>query len=257
MKPAGAALLTLGCLLLLLPGLAAAEPYIAAYAGLAIMQDKDLKIAQDVAGVPGAELEGTLKGVEFDRSTVFGAKVGYFFNRRLFGGNLGFEYEVYHFRPDINGQTIDFSGTVGGVSFDGPSNLNKADISVIAGGLNFLYRIPLARSRRFPRGQVQPYVGVGGSVFLAEFETTSILDENEGVDDTDLRPGLQGLAGLKLFLSRNVALFLEYKYIHTATFEFKLQASGTFAGLPNATETTTLRGSLTGHHFNAGLALHF
>ncbi len=254
MKPAGAALLTLGCLLLAFPGLVAAEPYIAGFAGLSLTRDRDMEIVQDVAG---AELEGTLKGVEFDRSTVFGGKAGYFFNRRVFGGNLGFEYEVYHFRPDINGQTIDFSGTVLGSPTTGTFALGEADISVFTAGLNLLYRIPLARSRRFPRGQVQPYVGVGGGVFFAEFKTqSSNLDQNTDVDDTDVRPGLQGLAGLKFFLSRNVALFGEYKYIHTAEFEFKLKASGTVLGTP-ATETTTLRGGFTGHHFNAGLALHF
>jgi opacity protein-like surface antigen len=255
MKPAGAALLALGFLCLAFPGLVAAEPYIAAYAGLAMTQDKDLEIVQDLDGAEA--LKGTLMGVEFDRSVVFGGKAGYFFRGRTLGGNFGFEYELYHFRPNINGQTVEFSGTVLGSPFSGSSSLGEADVSVIAGALNFLYRIPLGRSRRFPRGQLQPYVGLGGGIFLAEFETeSSILDSPQKVDDTDVRPGVQGLAGLKLFLTRNVAVFGEYKYIFTTDFEFKLKASGTVGGAP-ATETTTLRGSLTGHQFNAGLAIHF
>lgn len=253
MKPAGAALLILGCLLVA-PGLAAAESYFAGYAGLAITPDNDLDIFQDVGG---ATLDGTLKGVEFDRSPVFGIKLGYFFPRRTLGGHFGFEWEVYHFRPDIDDQSIDFSGTVLGAPVTGTFALGEADISVIAAGLNVLYRIPLVRSRRFPRGLLQPYVGVGAGAFIARFETeSSNLDESQDIDDTDLQPGVQALAGVKLFLTRNVALFGEYKFLYTGEFEFKLRASGTILGTP-AAETTTLRSNLTGHHFNAGVALHF
>lgn len=256
MKPAGAALLILGCLLVA-PGLAAAESYFAGYAGLAITADNDLDIFQDVGG---ATLDGTLKGVEFDRSPVFGIKLGYFFPRRALGGHLGFEWEVYHFRPDIDAQTIDFSGDVcvpACSQVATPFPLGQADISVLAAGLNVLYRVPLVRSRRFPRGLLQPYVGVGAGAFIARFETeSSNLDESQDIDDTDLQPGVQALAGVRLFLTRNVALFGEYKFLYTGEFEFKLRASGTILGTP-AAETTTLRTNLTGHHFNAGVALHF
>lgn len=256
MKPAAAALLCLGLLLLGFPSLATAEPYFALYGGLALTADQDIDIFQDVVDASGstlATLDGSLKGVEFDRSPVFGLKLGYFFPRRLLGGNLGFEYEVYYFRPDIDRQIIEFSGTA---PCPDPCELGKADVSVIAAGLSVVYRVPMARSRRFPRGQLQPYVGLGGGAFIARFESTSILDEGMDIDDTDVRPGLQAFAGLRLFLTRNIAFFGEYKFIHAGEFEFDLKATGTFFTMP-ATEATSLRYSLTGHHFNAGISLHF
>jgi opacity protein-like surface antigen len=85
---------------------------------------------------------------------------------------------------------------------------------------------------------------------------TSPFDANTSVEDTDVRPGVQALAGLKFFVVRNVAVFAEYRFTQTDEFEFNFRAHGTVGGSP-ATETARDRSDLTQHHAAFGLAIHW
>src|SRR2546422_11016224 len=88
-------------LLLFSPGLVAAEPYAGLFVGAAITQDADVE--DKLTPVT------TFKDVGFDTSVVFGGKVGLFFDPPVLGGNFGLELEAYHFRPDIETQTVSLS----------------------------------------------------------------------------------------------------------------------------------------------------
>jgi opacity protein-like surface antigen len=237
------------------PAVSAAEPYLAGYLGAAVTEDKDLRTELEINGVP--IVNGRARDLSFDTSLVFGGKAGYFFDGNVLGGNIGAELDVYHFEPDLAAQTVTFSGMLGPVTGDVQMRLQSADIEVTAVTANLLYRFRLLSEARYPRGRLQPYIGVGGGAFIARIKTrTTPLDGNLDISDTDVRPGVQALGGARWFLTRNIALFAEYKFIHTDAFSFTFKESGTVSGFP-VTETARDRASITSHLFYGGLGFHW
>jgi opacity protein-like surface antigen len=239
----------------LAPRPAAAELYILGYVGAAFTEDTDLRTEMELDGAPF--VNGRAHDLSFDSSVVFGAKAGYFLDRSLLGGNIGAELDVYHFRPDLERQQVRFTGLLAGVNGDADATLQSADIEVTAVTLNLLYRFQLLTDPQYPRGRLQPYVGVGGGAFIARLATTtSPFDVNQDIDDTDVKPGFQALAGIRWFLTRNVALFAEYKFLQTEAFAFMFREAGTISGLP-FTETARDRADLTSHLVYGGLGFHW
>jgi opacity protein-like surface antigen len=237
------------------PSSIAAEPYVLGYVGAAFTEDKDLRTELELNGVPF--VNGRAHDLSFDTSVVFGAKGGYYFDRTLLGGHIGAELDVYHFRPDLEAQRVRFTGLLAGVQGDTRTRLQSADIEVTAVTLNLLYRLALLQQPRFPRGRLQPYIGVGAGAFIARLSTTtSPFDENKDIADTDVRPGIQALAGVRWFFTRNLSVFAEYKFVQTDTFSFKFKESGTIFGFP-ATETARDRADITSHMLYGGLGFHW
>jgi opacity protein-like surface antigen len=242
-------------LAVLTPSPALAEPYVLGYVGAAFTENKDLRTELELSGTPF--VNGRAHDLRFDTSILFGGKVGYYLDRPLLGGRLGAEVDVYHFRPDLGQQTVRFTGLFAGVNGETRTRLQSADIEVTAATLNLLYRFGLVTDQRFPQGRLQPYVGIGGGAFIARLSTrTSPFDENKDIADTDVQPGVQALAGLRWFLTRNVALFAEYKFVQTQTFSFKFNESGTIFGFP-ATETARDRADVSSHLLYGGIGFHW
>jgi opacity protein-like surface antigen len=240
---------------MLSPAVAAAEPYVAGYVGVAVTEDKDLRTELEINGAPF--VNGRARDLSFDSSVVFGGKAGYFFERDLLGGNAGVELDVYHFEPDMRPQTVRFSGLFAGFNGDIETRLQSADVEVTAVTLNLLYRFRLLPGPQHPRGRLQPYVGVGAGAFIARMATqTSPFDTNKDISDTDVKPGVQALGGLRYLLTRNIALFAEYKFIQTEAFSFSFKESGTISGFP-ATETARDRADITSHLFYGGIGFHW
>ncbi len=245
------------CFSLAAPPRAIAEPFLAAYAGVALLENKDLdtELNLDFGGGPVSIVDGKLQDLEFNTSVVFGGKAGYFFERPVLGGNLGLELEAYHFEPNVDAQRVRFSGTAPGAPTN--ADVQKADVDVTVVGLNGLYRLPLAQSPEFLHGRVQPYLGVGVGLFIATLSTTTTaLDTTKHIDDTDVQPGLQAIAGAKLFLTPHIAVFGEYKFTQTTDFAFHFRVRGTNVGFP-VTEVATDRTDLTGHFVSGGIAYHW
>ena len=243
-KGTASALIVLASLLLTWPGGAHAEPYAGLFAGVALSNSTDVDLKLSPA---------TFNDVELNRSVVFGGKAGFFLEAPVLGGNTGLELEVYHFRPDIDRQTVLVSA-----NGTGTTTFDAADLHVTAIGLNGLYRFPLARDGDFPHGRLQPYAGVGLGAFIAHLETrTTVLDVNMDFGDTDVRVGVQALAGARFFLTPHLALFGEYKFVHTDDLKFNLVSDpGTRGGLTTL-EVNKLQFDLTTHMLQAGIAYHW
>ena len=75
---------------------------------------------------------------------------------------------------------------------------------------------------RWPGERFQPYIGAGPGVFF--------VDASNSLGSTsDTKLGFNGLAGLKVFLTRNVGLYGEYKYNNAkfaATYEAHMLVGG-------------------------------
>jgi opacity protein-like surface antigen len=194
------------------------------------------------------------RDVKLDTPFLFGGKAGLFFDPSILGGNLGLELEVYHFQPDVGDQVV--QGTFPG--FTGPATVGSKDVHVTVVGLNALYRFRLAEDPQFPRGRFQPYLGMGVGAFIANLKTTTgILDVPQTVSDTDVKPGFQATVGTRFFLIPHLALFTEYKYTHTADFNFNLiSGAGTMAGNPTFS-VNNFKFDLTTHLLAVGLSYHW
>jgi hypothetical protein len=70
------------------------------------------------------------------------------------------------------------------------------------------------------------------------------------------QPVVHALGGVKIFLTEHIALFPEYKFMHTGEFQFNLRRTGTLGG-NTASESSTMRTHLTSQNFYAGIALHW
>jgi opacity protein-like surface antigen len=232
-----------------------AEPYVAAYVGVAFTENKDLATDLQLNGSPF--IDGRFRDLHFESGLLYGGKVGYFFDYSLLGGNVGLEVEAYRFENAIRPQTAQFQGILGGVPFDSPLAVQRADADVIGTALNLLYRFPLWSSAELRHGRVQPYVGIGLAVLIAELSTrTTPFEVNKEISDTDVQPALQLLAGVRAFVTPNLALFFEYRFLHSEPFTFRFRESGTIGG-GAFVETARDRSSLTSHHLAVGIGFHW
>lgn len=234
---------------------ASAEPYLSGYVGAAFTDRTDLNTDLQINGTPF--VNGRLHDVGFENGLLYGGKVGYYFEAPVLRGNLGVEAEAFHFRNAVRPQNVRFVGTLGGAPADITTRIQRADIDVTATALNLLYRLPLWTDANFPRGRFQPYAGVGLAVLMSELSTqTTPLDVNEDISDRDVQPAVQVLAGVRQFITPHLAVFFEYRFLHSAPFDFTFRVPGTIGGAP-VTETARDRAGLTTHQLTGGIGFHW
>lgn len=163
-----------------------AETYVAGFAGYGI--STQLSSVRGQGGLAG--LHGSNLGLQ--NSPIYGLKVGHFLDDlKYFGG----EVELYSATPYLKQQQLTLSGPSGQLTTTIPGDHRR----VTTTAFNFVYRYP---------GQiVQPYAGVGPGLFWFTTPTSTA--------SSSVRPGLNVLAGARVFLTPQVALFGEYKYNHT------------------------------------------
>lgn len=198
-----------------MPGFASAEMYVAGQAGVNFA-DRINSIAGTgpQAGVPGSFIDFDLQN-----SITYGGKVGYFPGHSWYG----IEGEVFHTTPHIKELP--------------PTASLPADpgihFRVTTVGVNFIARYP---GRTF-----QPYVGAGIGAGIAHIGDTATVRS-----DTDVAAAWNILAGLRVFVTSQIAIFGEYKYTG-ATFKFD-QAFGELGGFS---------GNYRAQHILGGLSYHF
>lgn len=187
----GPALLLFLLSLLLLPSHSAAETYVAGMVGYTA--PNDLTNIQGTGGASGL----SISDLELKSSVAYGGKVGYFLPTVNW---LGVETELYNTTPDVKQQ----SATLSGFGPPASGTLPGFNLRVLTWGINAIVR--------YPGKTFQPYAGVGLGVFIANATF-------QGQSDSDTAPGLNALAGIRLFATDHLALFAEYKY-NRASFNF-------------------------------------
>ncbi len=164
------------------PGVARAEPYVAAYLGATF--PLDAKITDNTAPPLSAS------GVTVDESMILGGKLGLWSDTVRW---LGIELDISGYKADIPAQTR-----------PGLSVL-ATDMDITDFGFHLLARIPLGPPEGDPMRRAYFYLG-GGPAILA------VAVERGGVSDDVADFGLHALAGFKVFLSPNIAVFAEYRF---------------------------------------------
>lgn len=206
----------------LFPTNANAEGYIAFQLGANTHSDlSSLKVTRSGATV------ATLSNLDLKTSFLYGGKAGYYFS----GLNwLGIETEVYRSNPDIKQQTVTLTET-GGMSES--DTIAKTDVRVTTWAFNLL--------ARYPGESFQPYAGAGLGLFFSKVNVTS-----PRLNSDNWRPGLNVLAGANYFLTKNIALFGEYKFNH-ASLSFNV------TGAPNE----AVKANYNAHLLAFGVGYHF
>jgi hypothetical protein len=133
--------------------------------------------------------------------------------RKTLGIDVGVEVDVTNFNPDASsGQVL--SSNVGLVVLLATLNLNATYF-----GINVLARLPMGVTPELPNGRWFPYIGLGGGGQRLTFQAPGT---NEG---RDTAPAFQGLGGVKVFMTKNIAAFAEGKFIH-ASHSFAVEGGG-------------------------------
>jgi opacity protein-like surface antigen len=158
------------------PGPARAETFVDLYGGGAFPVDSDTTIRG-----PGYVLIGESP---YKDSFVVGGRVGYYFEAGA--PWLGLALDVSYFKADI-------------------AVPNGARNDVVPTSLLLLLRAPLAASREFPRGRLQPYVGMGPSVVYSRSKAGA-------ASDTSVDVGFDFRLGLTWMVTRTIGLFGEYRF---------------------------------------------
>jgi opacity protein-like surface antigen len=208
--------LTVGIVMVitLAPARAGAEWLVDLYLGAAMTNKEDVEVETSGSTVSHR--------VGFNRSAVFGGRVGYWFDSLEI---LGVALDASHFRPD----TI-------------PSSLNRLDLYVTPVAAEALLRWPLFPTGDYPHGRLQPYLFAGPAFVFAEAkDTTNFPRPNQY--ETTWAPGFQAGTGIAWHLFKNVAVFGEYRFTHFHP-EFSFQEG-------------KLRTDLDTHYGVAGVSLRF
>jgi Outer membrane protein beta-barrel domain len=175
----------------------------------------------------------TLNEVTLNNSPSFGAKIGMWFTapRKTLGIDVGAEIDTTNFNPEAPRQIVPASGGFIGLNV-------PLDLHAIYFGVNVLVRVPMDVTPELPNGRWFPYIGLGGGGLRLTVEAPGT---NEG---RSTAPAFQGMGGVKVFLTKNIAAFAEGKFIHASN-SIEIQGGGSFDLTINSVHTV------------GGLSFHF
>lgn len=199
--------------------IAQAEFYVAGQVG-ATFPEKFSNI-EGTGGASGI----TFSDFKLQNSLLYGGKVGYFFDRLKW---LGLEAEAFTTTPHVKQQPV--TACLG--SFCAPlGTMPGSHLRVTTLAFNLI--------ARYPGERIQPYIGGGLGVFFAR-------SSNGTTSTDDAVPGANALAGVRLFVTKRIAVFGEYKFQY-AHFNFD---DAFFRG-------SGISGDYRAHNAVGGLSFHF
>lgn len=164
--------------ILCLPAVSIAENYVAIGAGL----NAPLFNTTDA---------GSMK---LNKDLYYGGKIGHFFNDRGFNW-FGLEIDAYRSTPGIKQQSL-------------PTNTNPALAGTIPGADLLIHSLAFNALVRVTGYQykVEPYAGLGIGLNVGNISGGNFRPE------ASFAPSFNILAGVKYFLTPQIAPFIEYKY---------------------------------------------
>lgn len=178
----------------------------------------------------------TSTNLDLQNSLLYGAKLGYFFPGRV--NWLGLETEAFHTMPNAKQQRASFTGgSIQCTPAQCTGDLGGAQLRIITWALNLMLR--------YPGTTFQPYIGGGPALFFAKAS-------QGGNTSSDTHVGLNALAGIRLFVTRNFALFAEGKYSRVKL-EFDNAVDLSSLGLG----TAGITGTYSAYAAVAGITFHF
>ena len=220
----------------MVPTVASSEGFIDLYSGAAYTQNADVSVKEFAPFFTPANVRRT---VDFDTSIAFGGRIGYWGERVPW---LGLALDVSSFRAEGRG----------------------VDIDLIPLSPLLLLRWPMLTGTDFPKGRLQPYVGVGPGIFIIpNFEVDFRPAVAKKVSEWQIEKGLDARAGLAWQLHKHFAVFAEYRFTHVSIeFEERRQTPCvSFAECLNPfrpeARSGTAETTLDTHHLLVGISFRF
>jgi hypothetical protein len=166
-----------------------AETYVAGQFGVTFPQSlSDGKVTQDSLG--GLDLSDQ----PLKNSLNFGGKLGHYFTRARW---IGVETGVSYTTPHIKEGSLTFTGPGGSATVGGLSGVHQRMI---------IWDV-VTLMIRYPGYRLQPYVGIGPSLFFATLKGPAAPPGQSAMGI-----GLNGEVGARYYITRNWALFGEGQY---------------------------------------------
>jgi len=158
------------------------------YSGAAFTQDAAVSVREFAPFFnPPASVRQT---VDFDAPDTFGARIGHWFEG---APQLGLALDVSFFRAAGKGVDIDL--------------FPVSELLMIRWGMR--------RSTDFPKGRLQPYVGIGPGIFvIPNVEVDFRPAVTDRVSGESIEVGLDARAGLAWQLHKRFAIFAEYRFTY-------------------------------------------
>ncbi|KQU48281.1 hypothetical protein ASG67_13300 [Sphingomonas sp. Leaf339] len=234
---------------------ASAETFIDVFAGRSFPENTRATLTADEARINGAIVPAELR-VEVERlrptnSTIYGVRLGHWF------GNIGLALDASTLDPDVKRQTIRatanlrFDESVFGeqITID-PGRSVAVDIPRITVPTTAtvaalaMVRMPIGAAAGRPQGRIAPYA-FAGPVYL--------------VTDSDISGdwGLRAGGGVKLPLTRNLAVFGEYRYTRVAADAVAGRIGGEVMGVTGSTGDIRVDLNVRNHSAIGGLSFSF
>lgn len=162
-------------------------------------------------------------------------------NTGIIGCRVGFWMDMYSFSqsnasvPESNWIPRGYWGLALDVSkYQVDSTSPYTHIGVVPVSIMCMYGYPLFSSSDFPHGRVQPYLGVGGALFMVDVETeVEFTNGTKANQQASLWDGGWGAcAGFNYRVTKRISVFLEYRYLYShIDLDNPKFASGDFAAL--------------------------
>lgn len=156
----------------------------------------------------------TIDDQSLKTSLMLGAKIGHYFSRAQW---LGLEAEIFYTTPHIKQQDIRFRSDTpftftpsGGGPTTSLGTNELTSVGIQGAHFHVLTIAPLNFVFRYPGYRVQPYIGVGPGIFIANIKDPSITQGDNSQSSTKL--GLNSFIGVRYYLTRHVSAFAEGKY---------------------------------------------
>ena len=165
---------------------ASAEWFLDIYGGVSITADADVTFRD------GTTVDDK---VEFDTEGMGGGRVGFWLEGLRWLGVAG---DVSYFAPAGNGATVE-------------TRLEIIPITPLV-----MFRLPFLESPQFPKGRLQPYLGVGPGFFLTSVKVDA---PGLGEESTDwqFEVGVDTRAGIAFMITPVVGTFVEGRYTWFST----------------------------------------
>lgn len=205
------------------------EPFLDLYGGVAQTDSTHVTAAQrdcDVGfffAICGPETKAT-RDVDFDLSGEYGIRGGYWFEPVPW---LGIAGDLSTFRAE--GDHVRFR--------------------IIPFSILVMARLPLLITDEIPRGRLQPYVGVGPSIFYQDATIDFRPEVAKKIGTSSVEVGLDVRAGLAWQFHRHVGLFAEYRFTYLP---ISIDKDSDFGPT-----TEQVDAKLNTHHFLLGVSIRF
>ncbi len=214
-------------LMAIVPTIASAEWCTDFHFGLARTRDAEVDVEISSSSLGFVRVHSATEKADFGTSLAFGGRIGYWFENLRW---LGLALDLSFFEAEDE----------------------AVDITAIPLSLLVMFRWPLLKAEKFPKGRLQPYAGIGPGFFYSysRVDFGPRLPETVSGYSSDL--GVDVRAGIAWQFHKHMAMFGEYRYTRVSIEFEQTDILYGFAGNRETFDTTVKT-----NHFLIGISFRF